>query len=70
MEHIADDPTEQVNLASMHPEKARELLRLLIAHRNETGPPAWPSLIEGAIAIDRPLGVPDRPDEEYVYWAN
>lgn len=27
-------------------------------------------LIEGPIAIDHPLGVPDRPDDEVVDWAN
>jgi hypothetical protein len=32
--------------------------------------PAWPSLIEGPIAIDHPLGVADSPDDEYVYWDN
>jgi hypothetical protein len=33
-------------------------------------PPAWPSLIEGAIPIDHPLGVPDGATDEYVYWDN
>jgi hypothetical protein len=32
--------------------------------------PAWPSLIDGPIAIDHPLGVPDSPQDEYVSWAN
>jgi hypothetical protein len=33
-------------------------------------PPAWPSLIEGPIAVDHPLDVPDRADDEWVQWAN
>ena len=36
----------------------------------EMSEPAWPLLIEGAIAIDRPLNAPEMPGEEYVYWPN
>lgn len=36
----------------------------------EQAPPLWPSLLEGAVPIDHPLGVPFRPDDEYVYWSN
>ena len=32
--------------------------------------PIWPSLIEAPIPVDRPLGVPPKPDDEYVTWAN
>ena len=42
-----------------NPDKVRELKALLAAHDAEMVPPAWPSLIEGPIAIDHPLGVPD-----------
>ena len=40
------------------PDKVRELSALLAAHEAQMVPPAWPSLIEGPIAIDHPLGVP------------
>jgi hypothetical protein len=46
------------------------LRAMLDAHDREMVPPAWPSLIEGAIPIDHPLGVPDAATDEYVYWDN
>ena len=67
---LAADPTEQVDLAAKHPDKVRELKALLAAYDAEMVKPAWPSLIEGAIDIDHPLGVPEQPDDEYVYWEN
>jgi hypothetical protein len=36
----------------------------------EQSKPLWPSLLEGAIPIDRPLDTPEVKDEEYIYWAN
>lgn len=68
--HLADDPTEKVDHSADNPDKVRELEAVLAAHRAQTVAPAWPSLIEAPIAIDHPLGVPDRPDDDYVYWAN
>jgi hypothetical protein len=43
---------------------------LLAAYNAETVAPAWPALIEGQIRIDHPLGMPDSPEDEYVYWPN
>jgi len=68
--HLADDPTERVDLAAQRPEKVRELKALLAAREAEMVPPAWPSLLEGEIAIDHPLGVADQPSDEYIYWEN
>lgn len=67
---LRSDPTEKVNLAERDPERVRRLEALLAAHDAEMRPPAWPALIEGPVAIDHPLGVPDGADDEYVYWAN
>jgi hypothetical protein len=47
-----------------------ELRARLDAWEREQVPPAWPSLIEGQIYVDHPLGVPDRPQDEFVFWAN
>jgi hypothetical protein len=33
-------------------------------------PPAWPSLIEGPIVIDTPLGAPERENPDWVAWPN
>jgi len=67
---LAADPTERIDLAAVRPEKVQELVATLASVEAEMVAPSWPALIEGAIAIDHPLGVPDRPDDEVVDWAN
>ncbi len=67
---LANDPTERVNLAGAQPERVAELTALLDAHDATQSAPLWPSLLEGAIRIDPPLNAPQRPDDEFVYWAN
>ena len=70
LHHLDEDPTEHVELSAKYPDKVRELEALLAAHDAEMKPPAWPSLIEGPIAVDHPLDFPDSSDDEYVYWEN
>ena len=67
---LTTDPTEKNDLAGVRPDKVAELTRLLAQHHAQQSEPAWPALIEGPIAIDHPLGVPDREDDDFVYWAN
>jgi arylsulfatase A-like enzyme len=68
--HLAADPTEQHNLAESEPGKLQELGALMDAIDHEQAKPLWPSVLSGAIAIDHPLGVPNSPGDEYVYWDN
>jgi len=67
---LATDPTEKNNLAASRPDKLAELKTKLAEIDAEQVKPIWPALLEAPIRIDRPLGVPSRPDDEYVYWAN
>jgi arylsulfatase A-like enzyme len=67
---LAADPTERADLSEAEPERVARLRALLDAHEARQRAPLWPSLIEAAIRIDPPLGVPHDPDDEYVYWAN
>ncbi len=67
---LANDPTEQTNLAGSQPEKLAELRKVLDGIDGEQAKPIWPALIEGPIAIDHPLNVPGKPDDEYIYWSN
>jgi arylsulfatase A-like enzyme len=64
------DPTEAHNLADTRPDKVRALKALLAAQDRASVKPLWPSLVEGAFAIDHTLGVPNKASDEYVYWAN
>ena len=68
--NLKDDPTEKTNLAGTQAEKLAEMKALLDKVDGEQAKPLWPSLQEGALAIDRPLDTPEVKDEEYVYWSN
>lgn len=68
--NLKDDPTEHSNLASAMPDKVSEMKRALAAIDAEQAKPLWPALLEGPVRIDRPLGTPSQPDDEYIYWAN
>ena len=67
---LANDPTEKVNLAQSNPAKVAELMAELKRIDGQMVKPAWPSLLQGPIPIDHPLGVPDKPGDEYIYWDN
>jgi hypothetical protein len=43
---------------------------LLEEHDRGQIEPAWPSLVEAPINIDKTLREPDAPDDEYIYWPN
>jgi uncharacterized sulfatase len=64
------DPTEQTNLAEREPQRVVALRRLLAAHNAEQVDPAWPSIVEMPINVDKTLLEADAPDDEYLYWPN
>lgn len=68
--HLAADPEERRELSAAEPARVAALRARLDAWEREQAPPAWPSLIEGQIYVDHPLGMPDLPGDEFVYWAN
>lgn len=62
--NLAEDPTEQVNLAEARPDKVSQLIALLDAHAAESRAPLYEPEIDGAVAIDKHLALPfDRGDE-------
>ena len=67
---LSKDPYEHNNLATAMPDKVAELKASLAAQDKFNVKPGWPSLLQGAIAIDHPLGVQDKPSDEYIYWNN
>ena len=68
--NLVEDYREQVNLADKQPDKVKALKALLAAHNAEQAEPLWPCNFEGPVSIDKTLGQPDSPDDEYVYWPN
>ena len=67
---MRNDPTEQHNVASAHPDRVNAMRAMLAAHNEAQVEPAWPALIEAPISIDKTLSDPDSPEDEYVYWPN
>jgi arylsulfatase A-like enzyme len=67
---LANDPTEQRNLAAERPDKVAELDAILAAHLAEQAPPRWPSGAAMPVTIDKHLNQPESPDDEYVYYPN
>jgi uncharacterized sulfatase len=67
---LNEDPTEQTNLAAREPERVADLRRALAQHNAEQAEPAWPSLGELPVNVDKTLLEIDAPDDEYIYWPN
>ena len=67
---LRDDPTERRDLAAERPEVVAELEALLAAHDAEQAEPAWPSVIEAPVRIDKTLADPYEEDDVYTYWPN
>ena len=67
---LANDPTEQVNLAETRPKKLAELQALLDAHHKDRTPPLYPSVTDMAVMIDKTLAEQFEPGDEYVYSPN
>ena len=68
--HLANDPTEQHNVADKEPERVAALKMLLAEHNKEQATPIWPWATRSPINIDKTLLEPDAPDDEHIYWYN
>ena len=68
--NLAEDPTEQENLAATEPEKLAELQALLDEHAAGARPPLYPAVTDMSIAIDKTLAEPFEEGDEYIYWPN
>ena len=64
------DHSEQHNLADAEPQRVAALKAQLMQWDLVQHKPLWPSLGEGAIAIDHTLKEPMTAHDEYVYYAN
>ena len=68
--HLAEDPTEQHNLAAAEPLRVASLRKLLDEHNAAQAKPLWPSAVTAPTNIDKTLLDPDAPDDEFIYWFN
>ena len=68
--NLAEDPTEQRNLAGREPAKRAELEALLEAHHRGRKAPLYPSTFDTPVSIDKTLAEPYRKGDALVYWPN
>ncbi|NWG45947.1 MAG: sulfatase-like hydrolase/transferase [Alphaproteobacteria bacterium] len=68
--NLAEDPSEQKNLADVESERVARMKDLIATHRAKLPPPLWPSLVSRTMLIDAPLTRPQGPGDEYVYTFN
>ena len=68
--NLAEDPTEQNNLADSHPEKLAELTALLDEHQRQSRGPLYPAVSELPVALDKNLSERFEQGDEYIYWPN
>jgi arylsulfatase A-like enzyme len=68
--NLAEDPTEQNNLADSRTDKRDELMGLLDAHKAAAREPLYPYTLEAAVAIDKTRADYFETGDEYIYWPN
>ncbi len=68
--NLAEDPTEQNNLAQTRTDKLDELMDLLVAHQASARKPLYPYVAELPVAIDKTLAERFESGDEYIYWPN
>ena len=68
--NLANDPTEQNDLASREPEKLAELKALLAAHKASAREPLYPFVAEMPVTVDKTLAEKFVEGDEYIYWPN
>jgi uncharacterized sulfatase len=67
---LANDPTEQTNLAASNPAKLAELRALLEAHQKGRKPMLYPPVTDNPILIDKTPLQGFEEGDEYIYWPN
>ena len=68
--NLADDPTEQNNLAASYPDKLKELEALLAAHQAGSRGPLYESVTQMPVMVDKTLAEKFVEGDEYVYTPN
>ncbi len=68
--NLAEDPTEQHNLAASHPEKLQQLTALLRDHQATSRGALYPAAAQFPVLIDKTGAEKFSPGDEYVYTPN
>ena len=70
LHNLAEDPTEQNNLAASRPDKVEELSALLAAHQANSRGPLYESTVQIPVMIDKTLAEKFVEGDEYIYTPN
>ncbi len=68
--NLADDPTEQNDLADTRTDKLAELEGLITSHWANARAPLYPFSMEWPVRIDKESGAPYGENDDFVVWAN
>jgi arylsulfatase A-like enzyme len=68
--NLNEDPTEQHNLSTSHPEKFNQLRKVLYSVDSQMVEPLWPSLADAPRAIDYTIDKLPDSDYETIIWEN
>jgi uncharacterized sulfatase len=68
--NLAEDPTEQNNLASSRTDKLAELSALLEAHQASSRGPLYPAVLNSSVMVDKTKAERFEEGDEYVYTPN
>ena len=68
--NLAEDPTEQNNIAADYPNKTNQLLGLLAQHQADSVGPLYPAASQFPIMVDKTMAESFRSGDEYVYTPN
>jgi len=68
--NLANDPTEQSNLADTRPDKLAELTALLNRHQAGAREPLYPSATQVSVPVDKSLAETYEEGDFFVYWPN
>ncbi|XXK58264.1 sulfatase [Porticoccaceae bacterium nBUS_09] len=67
---LAKDPTEQNNLATVRPDKVKELNALLVDHQANAVTTLYPATTQMSVMVDKTLAEEFEEGDEYVYTPN
>ncbi|MFT5711422.1 MAG: arylsulfatase A-like enzyme [Halioglobus sp.] len=70
LHNLAEDPTEQNNLAASRTDKVEELSALLAAHQASSTGPLYESTVQMPVMIDKTLAEKFVEGDEYIYTPN
>ncbi|MBI1188551.1 MAG: sulfatase-like hydrolase/transferase [Alphaproteobacteria bacterium] len=68
--NLAEDPTEETNLADREPARVAAMRALIDRHLQGARAPLYPYSVELPVSVDSTLADPFNEGDDYIYWPN